>query len=96
MLWVPIHFALSQTPDVRDEKVFRFVFLHILELEVRELGEAVPGELGCSLSHHLLHLLHGETAAPPLRHLLQPGADVDEDDVDVAHQVLTNNKRSLN
>ena len=96
MLWVPIHFVLSKAPDVGDEKVFRFVFLHILELEVRQLGEAVPGELGGALPHHLLDLLHGETAAPPLRHLLQAGADVYEDDADVAHQVLTNKRRGLN
>ena len=93
MLRVPIHFGLSQTPDVGDEKVFRFVLLHVLELEVGQLGEPVPGELSGALPHHLLHLLHGEAAAPPLRDLLQPGADVDQDDVDVAHQVLTNRRR---
>ena len=96
MLWVPIHFGLSQTPDVGYEEVFRFVFLHILELEVWQLGQPVPRELSGPLPHHLLHLLHGETTTPPLRRLLQAGADVDEDDVDVAHQVLTNNRQSLN
>ena len=88
MLGVPVHLVLGQTPDVWDEEIFRFVFLHIFELEVRQLGEPVLGELRGSLPDHLLDLLHRETPAPPLRDLLQPGADVDQDYRDVPHQVL--------
>ena len=35
MLGIPVHFVLRQTPDVGDEEIFRFVFLYVLELEVR-------------------------------------------------------------
>ena len=93
-------FLLGQCPDVRYKEVLRPVLLDILELEVGELGEPVPGELGGAEPDNLLHLLHGEIPALLLLDLLQPRAHADQHDHDVTRQILeqatiNNNKEQL-
>jgi len=92
MLWVPIQLILSQWPNIRNEKIFRFFFLNILELQVWKFGQSVSWELCGTQPHDLLDLLNGEAPLLPLLNLLQPRTHVHQHDHDVPHQILQNYK----